>query len=234
MANNQTGFFPSLYAYKDDELFQTKTVNYFGLSDDDSGLNCDDFDSTDWLDIGKQRYQIQKERFCLKFLGSLEVKKSKGKEILTECIKKIIKVSKNKDKNQLKSFVCVIEITDCGIRFFNQEEQEKKYKNQNDNLDENNNLIEDNNNYFFHLNNITYCDYLEIENKLNNNNNNNDNNDNYFAFITQHPKLKNKYASHCFISDNLNVSKYICESIANAFRRYYQNYIELSQNYSKD
>jgi len=119
LATNTTGYFPSLYVIdcSYNELFQT--VNYFDLEDDDSGLNCEcsnDYDCRDWMDNGKQCFQVHKERFHLEFLGSLEVLKAKGNDVLEQCIRKVIQTHL-KQPNQLRSFVCILEIDNFGIRF---------------------------------------------------------------------------------------------------------------------
>lgn len=240
LASNVTGYFPSLYVIdcNYNELFQT--VNYFGFSDDDSGLNCecsnDDF-TADLLDSGRQCYRIQKERFYFQFLGSLEVARNKGNEVLEQCIKKISKAYESK-KSLLDSFLCAIEITDFGIRFFSyqndsiketENDENNNERKENDKYDESKlNEIRRQENYFFQIQNITFFGFLESNDKTDQKQASSE--DSYFAFITQHPKLKTKYAAHVFISYDKQSAKDICEAIGKSFHRYYLNYIELSQN----
>lgn len=251
MATNTTGYFPSLYVidcnYK--ELFQT--VNYFGSSDNDSGLNCsNEFDSIDWIDIGKECFKEPEKHFYLKFLGSVEVFKLNGNQVLEQSIKKVIQTynkqtSKKPSIDQnLCPFLCILEIGSFGVHFYNHQNQlNEPIKNESDfvntkttkktevdenwvNIDEfdieqetnksnqpNFQIKNKQDDYFFHLKNITFCGSQ----------------DHYFAFITQHPKIKNRYATHVFDASDADIAKDICESIGNAFHRFYLNYIELSQ-----
>ena len=237
------------------ELFQT--VNYFQHSDDDSGLNeLSSNDSNDLIDTGKQAFQKRKERFHLEFLGSLEVAKSKGNQVLEQCIKKVVQTyieqaTKQAKEQHLNPFLCILEISDLGLRFYNHHQligqvesnlidlneiNESKVSGVNrDKIDNRiewqncqikNDQSKQENDYFFHLKNITFCGFTNSIIGLD---------DcfafNCFAFITQHPTIKNKYACHVFNTDQNQVSKDICESIGNTYYRYYLNYIELSQNF---
>lgn len=132
LATNSTGYFPSLYVidcnYK--ELFQT--VNYFGSADDDSGLNCEcsnEFDCSGWIDSGKQAFQMQlKERFYLQSLGTLEVAKPSGNAVLQQSIRKVIRTclaqaNEPADQHRIASFMCILEISERGLRFYNHQNQ---------------------------------------------------------------------------------------------------------------
>lgn len=282
-------------------------------------MNCDcsnDHDCTDWIDTGRQCFQIQKERFHLHYLGSLEVAKSKGNEVLEQCIHKIIEthlkqsISKTTIEHQFTSFPCLFEIDNFGVKFTRKDDQlnesiEKENSCLDDELstnrldDQSNHsnktdltIIDDikceqiddyikielnnqnrnstdqyfetdskliktdeqasikssnekstssfklkkptsmdlwpirSNDYFFHLKNITFCGSPTLKDVISSDSVQ----EYYFAFISKHPKIKHKFASHIFKCHTEQVAKMICESIGRAFHRFYQNYIVLSQN----
>ena len=123
-------------------------------------------------------------------LGSIQVVKSKGDEVILESIEKVLKVSRCKKDG--KGYNCLLEVSNFELRFL---ESSKKNGGQS--------MSESKGSYFFCLKNVTFYG----------------NRDNYFAFISKHPTLP-LFACHVFKADNCSKIKNIMASIGQAFYKF--------------
>jgi hypothetical protein len=143
------------------------------------------------------------ERFEMNFLGSIEVMAPKGNEVIREAIQRISKSVEEKMSLHASS-----SRSRSGSR-----SSYKSLKCVLEVSDTTGLTLKDSRRgqYFgFKLNDVTFCGFQDTD---------------YFAFITKHPKDKNRLACHVFKGRDKNCRD-IAESIARAFERFYKKFVD--------
>ncbi|XP_061593530.1 C-Jun-amino-terminal kinase-interacting protein 1 isoform X2 [Cololabis saira] len=143
--------------------------------------------SSEWMD-----------RYCLKFLGSVQVPYHKGNDVLCAAMQKIATNRRMTVKYNPPSS-CILEISVKGIKLTVQEDYYA--------CDRSNECS-----HFFQLKNVSFCGYHPKNSK-------------YFGFITKHP-ADQRFACHVFVSENS--TKPLAESVGKAFQLYYKEFVEFS------
>ncbi|KAH9506489.1 C-Jun-amino-terminal kinase-interacting protein 1 [Dermatophagoides farinae] len=160
------------------------------------------FETTDGNQINNQDFpypfidfRIQRDRYNLDFLGSIEVFKAKGEDVLDDAIQRVsIGVRQQQQQQQHQStwkssialnipFHCLLEISDIGIL------------------------------------QITYCGYQFKNNVY------------YFAFITRHPTIQQRFACHVFKGVDCcpsNTTRDVAEAVGRAFHRFYNRFVQIT------
>uniref|UniRef100_T1JCJ8 SH3 domain-containing protein n=1 Tax=Strigamia maritima TaxID=126957 RepID=T1JCJ8_STRMM len=114
----------------------------------------------DYSDFDPDCVQIKKERYLLKFLGSLEVFEQKGNQVLCQAVYKIVV---QKCPLPHPPHHCILEVSDQGLRIVDKSKPPP--------------LQEPCHDYFFSLKNVTFCGYHPNDHR-------------YFGFVTKHPSLQ--------------------------------------------
>lgn len=149
-------------------------------------------------------FRIQRERYLVDFLGSIEVSEAKGESVLNEAIGRV-----SAGGSRDISFHCALEVSDIGLRMMDEPRKG------NTTTTTNTTTSNESHDYFFSLMQITYCGHLSVES-----------NNDYFAFITRHPSNRNRYAAHVF-ETNRQTSRDVAEAVSQAFRRFYSRFVDL-------
>nr|XP_027204195.1 C-Jun-amino-terminal kinase-interacting protein 2-like [Dermatophagoides pteronyssinus] len=160
-------------------------------------------------------FRIQRDRFNLDFLGSIEVFKAKGEDVLDESIRRVsIGVQQSTMKSSAKfsmniPFNCLIEVSDIGIRMIDNSSNIT-------NLTNKSRTTSNKHDYFFALVQITYCGYQFKNNVY------------YFAFITRHPSIQTRFACHVFKGVDCSNTRDVAESVGRAFHRFYNRFVQIT------
>ncbi|KAF7492900.1 JNK-interacting protein 1 [Sarcoptes scabiei] len=186
---------------------------------------------------------VAPEYFQLIFLGSIEIDRYKGKEVLDESIQKITLRVRDRCDYQAKSIHCLLKISETGIRIYNRIRLEDNERNDSIEINPNNEQLRNELSrmkpvYCFALVQITFCGY-QIQNDRH-----------YFAFITRHPFDQQRFACHVFENieiDQLrtstvnsqerlrklyasNEARKACEAVGRAFHCFYNRFVQISTN----
>lgn len=163
-------------------------------------------------------FRIYREQFSLNFLGSIEVFKAKGEDVLDESIRRVIIGVEPLSRNDLKiPFKCLLEVSDIGIRMY--DNNMPTGADDDDNKTESmTNTTASKHDYFFSLVQITYCGY-QLKNNVY-----------YFAFITRHPSQQTRFACHVFQGMNGFSTRDIAEAVGKAFHRFYNRFVQIAMD----
>ncbi|TRY98077.1 hypothetical protein DNTS_023530 [Danionella cerebrum] len=139
-----------------------------------------------------------KDKFWVKFLGSVQVPYHKGNDVLCAAMHKI--ATNRRTTMQFNSpSPCIVEINCRGVKIVVQDDcrssgrGEKCF-------------------HFFQLKNISFCGCHPKNNK-------------YFGLITKHP-ANQRFACHVFFSDDTTTK--LAESVGKAFQHFYKEHMEYS------
>lgn len=113
----------------------------------------------EYTEFDPECVQVQRERFVLKFLGSIEVTCHKGNDVLCQAVRKIADAEQGCGHYP---HVCTLEISDQGLRMVDKGKPAQNHVPCHD--------------YFFSLKNISFCGFHPHDNR-------------YFGFITKHPTM---------------------------------------------
>lgn len=172
-------------------------------------------------------FRIKRERFCLNFLGSIEVCFAKGDQVLDEAIDRITQGNGHNLTTPAPSNIpyrCILEVSDIGVRMMSETRPNKvqslinRYNTQCDarklstgaKAEQQQQHPHD---YFFSLLQLTYCGYQVREEQ------------NYFAFITRHPSGQSRHACHVFQAPDTGED--IAETVGQSFQRFYNQFVDV-------
>lgn len=173
-------------------------------------INMEKFPSID--------FRIYREQFSLNFLGSIEVFKAKGEDVLDESIRRVINGVEPLSRNDLKiPFKCLLDVSDIGIRMYDHNTP-TGVDDDNNKTESITNITASKHDYFFSLVQITYCGY-QLKNNVY-----------YFAFITRHPSQQTRFACHVFQGMNGFSTRDIAEAVGKAFHRFYNRFVQIAMD----
>ncbi|XP_043218299.1 JNK-interacting protein 1-like [Amphibalanus amphitrite] len=152
----------------------------------------------DYADFDPSAPPVRKERYLLGYLGSVEARKHKGIEVITQAVQKVIgDVRAAPDPADAAfAYPCILEISDQGVRMIDKSKPAPNHV-----------LCHD---YFYEIKNVSFCGFHPQNRK-------------YFGFVTKHPQDL-KFACHVFVSEES--TRPVAEAVGRAFQRFYQKYLE--------
>ncbi|XP_069479354.1 C-Jun-amino-terminal kinase-interacting protein 1 isoform X2 [Ambystoma mexicanum] len=137
------------------------------------------------------------ERFCVKFLGSVQVPYHKGNDVMCAAMQKVAN-SRRLTVHFNPPSSCILEISMRGVKIVVTSDDSRDQSKLNKCS------------HFFQLKNISFCGYHPKNNK-------------YFGFITKHP-ADHRFACHVFVSEES--TKPLAESVGHAFQLFYKEFVE--------
>ncbi|CAM1302614.1 MAPK8IP1 (predicted) [Pycnogonum litorale] len=128
---------------------------------------CSHIVDVEFADFDPELTKVRKERFLLEYLGSVQVVKHRGIDVICQAVRKIVKL--REDCLPAKhAFPIILEISEQGIHMLDRNKPPPNHVMTYD--------------YFYNLKNVTFCGYHPNAQR-------------YFGFITRHP-VQDAHACH--------------------------------------
>lgn len=154
----------------------------------------------EYTELDPSEPRVRRERFLMRYLGSVETQRHKGTAVLSAAVKKMV----DQDGNPKGPYTsCVLEVSDKGLRMSDSGRGKRAPRSpqgpQAPPLD-----------YFYSLKHVSFCAYLPRDQR-------------FMGFITKHPQMQ-RFACHVFLGQES--TRPVAESVGRAFQRFYQKYVE--------
>ncbi|KAJ1525455.1 hypothetical protein ONE63_010266 [Megalurothrips usitatus] len=152
----------------------------------------------EYAELDPSEPRVRRERFLMRYLGSVETQRHKGTAVLAAAVNKMV----GEDGQPRGHTPCVLEVSDKGLRMSDSGRGkvfQRSSSQQSPPLD-----------YFYSLKHVSFCAYLPRDQR-------------YLGFITKHPQLQ-RFACHVF--QGQASTRPVAESVGRAFQRFYQKYVE--------
>ncbi|XP_034254652.1 JNK-interacting protein 1 [Thrips palmi] len=153
----------------------------------------------EYTELDPSEPRVRRERFLMRYLGSVETQRHKGTAVLSAAVKKMV----DQDGNPKGPYTsCVLEVSDKGLRMSDSGRGKRASRSpprSSPPLD-----------YFYSLKHVSFCAYLPRDQR-------------FMGFITKHPQMQ-RFACHVFLGQES--TRPVAESVGRAFQRFYQKYVE--------
>ncbi|KAE8738320.1 hypothetical protein FOCC_FOCC016194 [Frankliniella occidentalis] len=151
----------------------------------------------EYAELDPSEPRVRRERFLMRYLGSVETQRHKGTAVLAAAVSKMV----GSDGNPKGTYMpCVLEVSDKGLRMSDSGRGKRpRTPQQTPPLD-----------YFYSLKHVSFCAYLPRDQR-------------FLGFITKHPQMQ-RFACHVF--QGQESTRPVAESVGRAFQRFYQKYVE--------
>ncbi|KAK3932087.1 JNK-interacting protein 1 [Frankliniella fusca] len=150
-----------------------------------------------YAELDPSEPRVRRERFLMRYLGSVETQRHKGTAVLAAAVGKMV----GQDGSPKGAYTpCVLEVSDKGLRMSDSGRGKRpRTSRQTPLLD-----------YFYSLKHVSFCAYLPRDQR-------------FLGFITKHPQAQ-RFACHVF--QGQESTRPVAESVGRAFQRFYQKYVE--------